>query len=191
MIFALLTLTLGTLQVPKNVTVPVAIQHAVVPASIQISETHFLAQSYTPDAQWIVFENVQNGMRMLRGLGPFERLLYPIATGGAEGMTVEILGMEGSKISSASGAFPCESLKGQTVFIERRDTRSIAWIPRHAGRSLTRCEPTKGSVLNAHSKASSATGLSSAAAHVPVPLPSENKIKNKSRRIEKKKLPPL
>ena len=170
---AALLLTIA--QVPTPEPIPVALRGGDVMASVQMSATHFAAQSHTHHVQWILFANPTSGLRTMRGLAPFGSLLYPIAEDAAGEFVVEVLVREESGRFATSGVFDCEMLIGKSLFVERRAKDAVGWIAARSGRSLRRA----------------ATSHAMSVTHVPVPLPSENKKKSKSRRIEKKKLPPF
>ncbi len=172
MITALLTLALGAGHVPAPAAIPSAIAQSDVRASVEMTSTHFAAQSFAPMTQWLVFENATNGLKVAQGLAPFSRLIYPIETGAAEGMTVKLVTQSPDGQLLFTGCLDATKLTGAPIFIQRTGESLTGWIPRHGGRSLTK----------AHF---------AAAPHVPVPLPSENKTRDKSRPIEKKKLPPI
>ena len=187
----------GPVQVPESqLALPSAIRSADVPAQIQITATHFVATSMVNERQWLVFMNQERGLVRVRGLRPFESALLPIPTGGAEGMSFELVsrGVEGLLLSS--GAFQCTSLAAtkNRLFVERTSEALMGWIPRHGGRSLTSVT-TKPSglapIIAAASAPFAARSASPAAPHVPIPVPAENRTKDKSRQLTKKKLPPI
>lgn len=178
MITALLTLALGAGHVPAPAIVPAALVQSDVRASVELTATHFAAESFAPIRQWLVFENPASGLKVAQGLAPFSRLVYPIENGASEGMTVQLVAQGPSGITTFTGSLDVKTLIGAPVFIQNSSDGLIGWIPRHGGKSLTRAEFTPARPQTA-------------ARHVPVPLPSENKTRDKSRPIEKKKLPPL
>lgn len=168
-------LLLTVAQVPTPEPVPVALRGSEVTASLQMSATHFAAQSHTHEVQWVLFANRANGLRTMRGLAPFGSLLYPIGDDAADDVVVEVLARAESGFLATCGVFDCKALVGKTLFLERRTSNAVGWITERSGRALRRASGSEVPSLT----------------HVPVPLPSENKKKDKSRRIEKKKLPPF
>ncbi|MEM9379958.1 MAG: hypothetical protein AAGB93_08395 [Planctomycetota bacterium] len=177
----------GAPQVPAAQSVPPAIAGTEVPACVQVTETHFVADSFVDEMLWLVFANA-HGLRRVRGLAPHGRTLLPIVDGAAEGMSVEVVARDLQGSFLTSGALDCASLTGDTVFLSVSDDELVGWIPRHGGRSLTRA--------HAAPSALPASRLARAAApapttHVPVPTPAENRKRDKSRRLKRKKLPPI
>lgn len=168
------SIAMGAPQVPvKDAPVPTAIRTADVLASLELTATHFLAKSRVQESQWLVFKNAEIGWLRVRGLRPFETAILPVPAGGAEGLSIELVGRLESGAYVSTGSFSCEVLRGQSVFVERTGSALVGWIPRHGGKSLTRLATSAASV------------------HVPVPLPSENRKKRKERPVSKKKLPPI
>lgn len=178
MITALLTLALGAGHVPAPAVIPPALAQSDVRVSVEMTSTHFAAESFAPMKQWLVFENPSIGLKVAQGIAPFSRLVYPIEDGASEGMTVQLVTKGPSGITLFTGSLDVSALIGAPVFIQHRSESFTGWIPRHGGRSLTRAHFAPANQL-------------ATAPHVPVPLPSENKTRDKSRRIEKKKLPPI
>ena len=172
MITALLTIALGAGHVPAPSAVPAAIAKSDVRACIEMTSTHFAATSHAPMPQWLVFENTSSGLKVARGLAPFGRLVYPIESGASANMTVQLLTESPTGQPLFTGSLDLESMGGAPVFLQRRENQVIGWVPRHGGRSLTRA-------------------TFAPAPHVPVPLPSENKKRDKSRPVSKRKLPPI
>ncbi|MEM8709540.1 MAG: hypothetical protein AAGG01_01195 [Planctomycetota bacterium] len=178
----------GAPQVPdKEAPVPAAIRTADVPASLELTATHFLAKSRVQESQWLVFKNSEIGWLRIRGLRPFETALLPVPAGGAKGVSIELVGRLENGAYASTGTFSCETLQGETVFVERTATALVGWIPRHGGKSLTRLATQPSDVI---ARLNGEPALS-AAPHVPVPLPSENRTKRKERPVSKKKLPPI
>ncbi|MEM1450065.1 MAG: hypothetical protein AAGI22_13195 [Planctomycetota bacterium] len=178
----------GAPQVPVAQEIPPAIAQTRVPACVQLTETHFVADSFVDEMLWLVFANA-HGLRRVRGLAPHGRTLLPIVDGAASGMSVEVVtrDLDGSFLTS--GALDCATLTGDAVFLSRSETGLVGWIPRHGGRSLTRAQ-TGASVLPA-ARLAHARPATAAATHVPVPTPAENRKRDKSRRLKRKKLPPI
>lgn len=195
----LLTLSLGISQVPVDAAVPAALPAADVPATVQMTETHFLARSLADEPQWLVFANEERSLIRVRDLAPGERAVLPIVAGAAEGMSVEFVKRNVDGELLTSGLFDCESLTGESLFFVAGDDQIDAWMPRHGGKSLTRAEAGESclpAALLAPRRVASAPKTAPRAAaqplsHVPVPLPSENRKRDKSRPIQKKKLPPI
>ncbi len=180
-------------QVPSDkLPLPGAIRAADVPAEIQITATHFMAKSLVNERQWLVFMNQERGLVRVRGLRPFESALLPIPSGGAEGMSIELIAYSVGGRLLSSGVFPCTGVASSknAVFMERTPKSLIGWTPRHGGRSLTRLA-TKPSTLLPTLASTRARAAQPTAPHVPVPLPAENRTKDKSRKLKRKKLPPI
>lgn len=184
--------TATTSQVPSGqVALPSAIRRADVPAQIQITATHFLATSLVNERQWLIFTNAERSLVRVRGLRPFEQALMPIPKGGSEGISVELIArsLDGNLLST--GTFTCEAIESTScgVFFERTQVGLRGWIPRHNGRSLTSLKTQRSTTTAALSTAILSTAPTrKAATHVPVPIPAENRTKDKSRKL-KKKLP--
>lgn len=185
------TVPTGATQVPTDqLALPGAIRSADVPAQIQITATHFVAKSLVNERQWLVFMNQERSFVRVRGLLPFESALLPIPTGGADGMSIELVTRSVEGLLLSTGVFQCTtvaSAKGG-VFVERTANALIGWTPRHGGRSLTRLA-TKPSSLVPILAATAAPKPT--VPHVPVPVPAGNRNKDKSRKLNKKKLPPI
>lgn len=161
-------------QLPRESAVPSALSARRIAASIEITETHFLARSHDADVAWIVFENDAEGFQEVRALLPGTRLAYALPEGGLAGMTIEVVGLDETGLVTCAGEVRCTSLVGKSAFFTWNLGGSITgWISTHGGRALSRVRTR------------------SAAAHVPVPLPSENTRRSKGRPIEGKKLPPV
>ena len=180
-------------QVPsKPLERPEAIRIADVPTEIQITATHFVARSLVNESQWLIFMNQERSFVRVRGLRPFESALLPIPTGSTEGMSIELVArsVEGQLLSS--GAIQCTSVASAKggVFMERTKSALIGWTPRHGGRSLTRLAAQPSTIAATLSPRAASTAQP-AAPHVPIPVPAENRTKDKSRKLNKKKLPPI
>ena len=188
MILALLHIVAaGAPQVPTATPIPPAIAAATVPVQVQITETHFMATSHVDRMQWLVFANEELGVRSVRGLAPREQTLLPIVEGSAEGMSVEVvLGSDDGRCL-VSGTFDCERLTGEELFVTQSGDALVGWIPRHGGRSLTRAAAGDSVVPSGLTLARAEI----AATHVPVPTPRENRKRDKTRKLKRKKLPPI
>lgn len=182
MIAALLTLALSAPtsggaapQVPVEVAVPAALHAGDVCARVQITATHFAARSLAPFEQWVVFENRAVGLRTARGLAPFGELLYPLARPeDVQDVTIEIVSVGSGGQRAASAPIPCRTFAGTSLFLQRVEQGVEGWVSRHGGRALTRV-----------------AAAAPTAPHVPVPVPSEDKRREKARKVEREKLPPL
>lgn len=185
------SMPLNSTQVPTGqLLLPGAIRAADVPASIQITATHFMAKSLVNERQWLVFMNQSRGLVRVRGLRPFESALLPIPAGGADGMSIEVLARSAEGRLLSSGVFRCTALAStkSAVFLERTPKALIGWTPRHGGRSLTRVSTKPSALVPTLASASAAQPV---APHVPIPVPAENRTRDKSRKLNKKKLPPI
>ena len=161
-------------QLPRESAVPGALAARRVAASVEITETHFLARSHDADVAWVVFENTAEGFQEVRALPPGARLAYALPEGALAGMTIEVVGLDETGLVTRAGEVSCAALVGKSAFFTWNHGGSITgWISTHGGRALSRVRTR------------------SAAAHVPVPLPSENTRRSKGRPIEGKKLPPV
>lgn len=188
----------GSAQVPVEAPIPPAIATTDVPVCVQLTRTHFVAQSFVDEMQWLVFVNEECELRCIRSLGPHERALLPVVAGAADGMSVEIITRSDSGSFLTSGAIDCALLAGNTIYFNRKGDRFIGWVPHHGGRSLTRAKVGRSTLPHGIVRVVQASATlpvfaeeDSLAVHVPVPTPAENRKRDKSRRLKRKKLPPV
>lgn len=177
----------GAAQVPTFDTIPPAIASSEVPTCLQFTPTHFAARSHTSSDQWLVFQSDESGMQRVLRLPPHTEVLFPIVAGTAKDVYVEVLYRTLAGSILASGAIPCEVKAPRTVFVSNTADQLESWLSSRGGRVLDRAP------VNRTSKASKLAHQlgSPAAAHVPVPAPGEHRKRDKSRPLERKKLPPL
>ncbi|MEL6712746.1 MAG: hypothetical protein AAFP86_03190 [Planctomycetota bacterium] len=167
-------------QLPREADVPSALRQQRVAVSIELTQTHFLARNHDVSGAWVVFGNEELRFRDVRPLGAGARLEYvlpqePEFAAGA--WTVEVVTRSEASALVRSGSAACDELRGRTAWFVRDGGPDLdgltGWVATHGGRALSR--------LRARF----------AAAHVPVPLPSENNRRSKARPLERKKLPPV
>ena len=88
-------------------------------------------------------------------------------------MTIEVVVVTQNGFVVRSGETPSDEIEGQTAFFVRNQTLN-GWITTGSGGALSKLR-----------------SRTAALSHVPVPIPSENNRRSKSRPIERKKLPPV
>lgn len=193
MLSALLSLAVAGLpastsasQVPTLDVIPPAIQRSEVPTCLQFTPTHFAARSHSSVDQWLVFENVEGGMRRVHRLAPNARVLFPIVEGSAKGVSVEVLCWTAAGSLVASGAIECDVNRPRTVFFTQASGHLSGWLSTLGGKVLSEVTTDRST-----EPSQMAGRLEPAAAHVPVPAPAEHRKRDKSRPLERKKLPPI
>jgi hypothetical protein len=184
---ASLPATTGAAQVPTLDAIPPAIAGTEVPTCLQFTPTHFAARSHTTGDQWLVFQSDESGLQRILRLPPHARVLFPIVAGTAKGVSVEVLYRTLTGTVLASGAIPCEVKAPRTVFVTRTNDQLESWRSRRGGSVLDRAPVERTSGASALARRLQST----AAAHVPVPAPGEHRKRDKSRPLERKKLPPI
>jgi len=188
MILALLSLaSLGAPQVPTFDAIPPAIAVSEVPTCLQFTPTHFAARSHSNVEQWLVFESAQPGLQRVLRLAPHAEVLFPIVAGAAEGVSVEVVVRTAAGSLVASGAIDCEVEAPRTLFLTSATERLEGWTSRMGGRALSPASTdrtTRASALARQQR-------DARAMHVPVPSPAEHRKRDKSRPLERRKLPPV
>ncbi len=173
-------------QVPTLDVIPPAIERSEVPTCLQFTPTHFAARSHSEVDQWLVFENAEGGMRRVHRLAPHARVLFPIVEGSAKGVSVEVLCWSGAGALVASGALDCDVDIPRTVFLTHASGHLSGWLSTLGGKVLSKVATDRST-----EPSQIAGRLERAATHVPVPAPAEHRKRDKSRPLERKKLPPI
>lgn len=158
---------------PRDTAVPGALAGLDVRLSIELTSTHMLARSRSIAPVWIVFEAESLGLQEIIRVDAGGHVLIPAPAHAAEDMTIQVVAFTDVGRILRSGETRRTELQGSPTFYAATDAGLTGWARSHGGRSLTR-------VSARH-----------AAAHVPVPLPSEGSRRSKRRPIERKKLPPV
>ncbi len=177
----------GPVQVPTSDAIPPAIARAEVPTCLQFTPTHFAARSHTAGDQWLIFQSDESGMQRILRLPPHTQVLFPIVAGTAKDVSVEVLYRTLTGSILASGAIPCEVKVPRTVFVTESTGQLKSWLSSRGGSVLNRAAVDRTSGTSALTRRLH----SSTAAHVPVPAPGEHRKRDKSRPLERKKLPPI
>ena len=188
MILALLSLlSVGAPQVPTIGTIPTAIAAAEVPTCLQFTPTHFVARSHADVEQWLVFESAGPGLLRVLPLAPHGEVLLPIVAGAAEDVSVEVVVRTRAGALVASGAIDCEVTAPRTLFLTRLADRLQGWAASGAEAPPSRFPTDRTS----RASLAAERARRAAAAHVPVPAPAEHRKRDKSRPLERAKLPPV
>lgn len=174
-------------QVPTFDAIPPAIARAEVPTCLQFTPTHFAARSHSEGDQWLVFESAEPGMQRIFRLAPHAQVLFPIVAGAAEDVSVEVLYRSVTGAFVASGAIECEVSEPCTIFLTSGPKRLQGWLSTMGGRVLNRAKADGSSQTSRLVRELQ----QQAAAHVPVPAPAEHRKRDKSRPLERRKLPPI
>ena len=174
-------------QVPTLSTIPTAIAHEEVPTCLEFTPTHFAARSHSEGNQWLVFASGQPGMQRVLRLPPHAEVLFPIVAGAAEGVSVEVLYRTEAGTLVASGAITCEVEAPRTVFLTSAQSVLRGWLSTKDGAPLDRAGVDRCSETSRLAEQLRALPT----AHVPVPAPGEHRKRDKSRPLERKKLPPI
>jgi len=158
---------------PLDTPVPGALGELDVRVSVEMTATHMLARSRAVEPVWIVFEAESLGLQEIVRVDPGAHLLVHAPAEAAPDMTLQVVAFTGVGRLLRSGETLRTELQGRPTFYAVADGRLTGWARSHGGRSLSR------------------VSARFAAAHVPVPLPSEGNRRSKRRPIERRKLPPV
>lgn len=158
---------------PLDTPVPGALGGLDVRLSVELTSTHMLARSRATAPVWIVFEAESLGLQEIVRIDPGAHVLVHAPAHAAPDMTLEVVAFTDVGRLLRSGETLRSELQDRPTFYAVTDGGLRGWARSHGGRSLSR------------------VGTRHAAAHVPVPLPSEGNRRSKRRPIERKKLPPV
>ncbi|MEZ6016371.1 MAG: hypothetical protein R3F49_14735 [Planctomycetota bacterium] len=184
MLLTALALISSFTQAPGPVELPAALAGADVRLVVQASWSHVSAENLGATPQLLLFSEPSVGFRSARKLAPGERVTFALPDSVAPTFRMEAF--EGPTLRSAStGSFSLADLgaaTGEAAFGVRHPHE--LQLVEVNGATLTRV--ATGTSLLPSATSGSATG----AAHVPTPIPTEDR-RPATRRIEKRPLPPV
>jgi len=188
------TLTAAALiltQIPGEVPVPVELKDAAIEVTLQSTSNHLAAENTSFVGQLLLFGC--EGADTLRAvhLLPGSRVVYAFPRGYAQDLLVEVIALDEEGWRN-SGAIPLASLESSldgTLWMQDGSDRSVGWGRGPAG--LEHLGPHRDLVPAALRAIHPELTDHTLAAHVPVPVPTEDKKGGKPPVLEKKQLPPV
>lgn len=193
MLIIVLTLALNLAQLPQPVPIPAELENANIEVVLHATQNHFAAENRSAGLHLLFFGSEELGTFAVLRLGPGQRMVHAFPRGSIDDVLVEVVAVS-DRAWRNTGALRMPELRNSaqgTLWIQGAADRSVAWGQRPGGiqHLAAQAELLAAETLAAH------PGLrdhsSSLAAHVPVPLPTQDKKGSRPPVLDKKPLPPV
>lgn len=199
MIGALLLSLATAPQVPDGLSLPHELEHSTLELSIQATETHFRARSYSEAPIVLFFGAPGSSYKTSVNLAPGSEVEYIFCRGCVDDVYVDALtvrrGVSFSDRWSATGALSLADVSAsaqRTLWVQRAEVRSIAWLGELGGVELAQARDTLvPDHLLANRGVFGGSVKPSEPLHVPVITPEQDKDDSKPPVIEPTPLPPV
>ncbi len=180
-------------QLPSLVTLPSALDMAQVEVLVQATEDHFHVHNLSPLPQVLVIGDGQFGATGAVRIAPGEQALYPFPRGTADDLLIEVIALDPHSWRN-TGALAIETLRAcdaGALWIQASLGFSIGWSQENG--HLRHTPPQSGllpaALIAAHPGLQDYRSLASA--HVPVPMPVDDKKGTTPPVVEDEVLPPV
>ncbi|MFT5049677.1 MAG: hypothetical protein ACI8QZ_001070 [Chlamydiales bacterium] len=194
MIAAFLLTAASVAQLPSDLTLPHELEPSSIQLSVQTTNTHFRAQSYSDAPMLIVFGAPGSGMSTSIQLAPGMSASYTFCRGCLDDVYFEVLSMRAGRWSNTGAlalADVCASDR-RAAWIQTGRGRSVAWLQQANG--LESAQPDESLLpasLFTFRPELDGFRIVAPAMHVPVVTPENKKGDAKPPAIEPAPLPPV
>jgi len=194
MIAALLLTTASVAQLPGDLTLPPDLERSSIELSVQTTNTHFIAQSYSDVPMLLVFGTPGSGLSTTIQLAPGMSASYTFCRGCLDDVYFEVLSVREGRWSNTGALALADVFASaqQAAWIQAGRGTSRAWLAQEA--DLEGVYPDEsmlpGSLFRAHPELSD-FGDVAPVMHVPVITPEKDKDGSRPPAIEPTPLPPV
>ena len=180
-------------QIPTPCAMPEALEQAQVEMLIQVTENHFAVHNLSDLPQVLVVGEAELGATGAARIEPGQSLLYPFPRGAGDGLLFDVIAI-GSDTWRNTGALEVARVRQAdqgSLWIQSAQSFSLGWISERG--ELKHERPVAGllpaALIAAHSGLQDYEALASA--HVPVPIPVDDKKGGGPPVVEDEVLPPV
>jgi hypothetical protein len=181
------------IQIPTPCDLPEGLEQAQVEMLIQVNENHFAIHNLSSLPQVLVVGEEELGATGAARVEPGESLIYPFPRGAADALLFDVIALASGTWRN-TGALEVARVRqsdGGSLWIQNAQSFSLGWTSERG--ELKHERPVTGllpaALIAAHSGLQDYEALASA--HVPVPIPVDDKKGGGPPVVEDEVLPPV